>query len=148
MVMDETKPMTVSDFEALLDRCGSVRDDWPADERTAAETLLEQSSDAQDALRRAVALERMLDTVPAPVPSDILMARVATIPRNEAAHGVWLVVARPVWRPAMLAAAMLAGIYLGAAALPTNTAYGDDAFDLNGIAGGGETLGVIESLEE
>jgi len=146
--MDKKNPMTVSDFEALLDRCGSVRSDWPANERDAADALLAQSSDAQDALRRAIALEQMLDAVPAPVPSDILMARVAAIPKAETAHWIWMVVARPVWRPAMLAAAMLGGVYLGAAALPANTAYGDNAFDLNSIAGGGETLGVIESLEE
>ena len=146
--MEKKHPMTVSDFESMLDRCGSVRSDWPAIEREAADTLLAQSSDAQDALRRAVALERMLDAVPAPVPSDGLVARVATIPQAETAHWIWMVVARPVWRPAMLAAAMLGGVYLGAAALPASTAYGDNAFDLNSIAGGGETLGVIESLEE
>ena len=146
--MDKKNPMTVSDFESLLDRCGSVRGDWPANEHDAADTLLAQSSDAQDVLRRAVTLDRMLDAIPAPVPSDILMARVATIPKAETAHWIWIVVARPVWRPAMLAAAMLGGVYLGAAALPANTTYGDNAFDLNSIAGGGESLGVIESLEE
>ena len=102
----------------------------------------------ENALRRAVGLERLLDLDPAPLPSDALEARIATLPRAETAHWIWMVVARPVWRPAVLAAAMLGGVYLGAAALPTSTAYGDSGFDLNSIAGGGETLGVIESLEE
>lgn len=146
--MDDNTPMTLGDFESLLDRCGSNRADWPADRRDAAERLLAQSPAAQDAMRRANGLAQLLDLVAAPAPSEALEARVAALPKSETAHWIWMVVARPVWRPAVLAAAMLGGIYLGGAALPTSTAYGDSVFDLNSVAGGGETLGVIESLEE
>ena len=146
--MNKMKSMTASDFESLLDRCGSVRSDWTADEREAADRLLAQSTDAQFALRRAEALERMLDAVPAPMPSNALMARVATISKETPAYWIWTIVARPVWRPAILAAAMLGGVYLGVAGLPASTALGDNVFDLNSIAGGDEVLNMIESLEE
>ena len=146
--MNKMKSMTASDFESLLDRCGSVRSDWPADEREAADRLLAQSTDAQFSLRRAEALERMLDVVSVPTPSDALIARVATIPKENTAYWVWTIVARPVWRPAILAAAMLGGVYLGVAGLPTSTALGDNVFDLHSIAGGDEVLNMIESLEE
>lgn len=146
--MDDDTPMTLGDFETLLDQYGSNLADWPVDRREAAEDLLLQSPDAQDEMRRAIGLAQLLDLVPAPAPSAALEARVAALPQAETAHWIWMVVARPVWRPAVLAAAMLGGIYLGGAALPTSTAFGDSVFSLNSIAGGGETLGVIESLEE
>ena len=146
--MNKMKTMTVSDFESFLDRCGSVRSDWLANEREAVDRLLAQSTDAQFVLHRAEALERMLDVVSAPTPSDALIARVAAIPKENPAYWVWTIVARPVWRPAILAAAMLGGVYLGVAGLPASTALGDNAFDLNSIAGGDEVLNMIESLEE
>ena len=146
--MDNDTSMTLGDFELLLDQYGTNLADWPVDRREAAEDLLARSPEAQDEMRRAIGLALLLDLIPAPAPSAALEARVAALPQAETAHWIWMVVARPVWRPAMLAAAMLGGIYLGGAALPTSTAYGDSVFDLNSIAGGGETLGVIESLEE
>ena len=146
--MNKMKTMTVSDFESFLDRCGSVRNDWLTNECEAVDRLLAQSTDAQFVLHRAEALERMLDVVSAPTPSDALIARVTTIPKETPAYWVWTIVARPVWRPAILAAAMLGGVYLGLAGLPGSTALGDNAFDLNSIAGGDEVLNMIESLEE
>ncbi|NQV80997.1 MAG: hypothetical protein HQ495_10625 [Alphaproteobacteria bacterium] len=147
--MDNTSdPMTLNDFNTLLDRCGPHLRDWPTDVRTAAQALLAESAAAGAALREAEDLERLLALVPGPAPSAALEARVAALTDEKSAHWIWMMVARPVWRPALLAAAMLGGVYLGAAALPTNVAFGDGGFDLTGVAGGGETLGIVESWED
>ncbi len=145
---NKSDPMTLSDFDALLDRYGAHSSDWPTDVRAAAQALLAQSADAGAAFREAEVLERLLALVPAPAPSAALEARIAALTDEKSAHWIWMVVARPVWRPALLAAAMLGGVYLGAAALPTSVAFGDGEFDLTGVAGGGETLGIVESWEE
>ncbi len=147
--MDNTNnPLSVADFDALLDRCGPDPVRWPVEHRAAAEALVARSPEAAAALRAAEQLVWLLDLVAAPAPSAALEARLASLPRKEDVHWVWMIVARPAWRPALLAAAMLGGVYLGAAALPSSIVYGETGFDFTGVAGGGETLGIVESWEE
>jgi hypothetical protein len=150
MVMnDRPAAMTLAEFEARADRFGADPSVWPLDRRDAARALAARNDTAQRVLRDATRLERLLDVLPAPRPSEALEARVLAMAQAETdAHWIWMLVARPVWRPALLAAAMLGGVYLGAAALPTALAVGDASFDLTTVAGGGDTLGYVDLLEE
>ncbi|MEQ8247005.1 MAG: hypothetical protein RID42_04925 [Alphaproteobacteria bacterium] len=145
---NKERPLGLADFEALLDRCGPDPVRWPVELRAAAQTLVAQSTEAAAALHTAEKLARLLDLVAAPAPSAALEARLAKLPGKEDVHWIWMIVARPAWRPALLAAAMLGGVYLGAATLPTVAVYGDSGFDFASVAGGGETLGIVEGLEE
>jgi len=146
---DRTDAMTLATFETLLDAHGADLATWPLDRRHAARALVAREPAAKTLLDEATRLDRMLGALGAPGPSDALQARVAAMAQAQTGgHWIWVMVARPVWRPALFAAAMLGGVYLGAAALPAALATTDTAFDLATVAGGGGALGSLDLLEE
>lgn len=143
---DKTEPMTLDAFSDLADRYGADVAAWPAHDRAAARALLAAEPAAAKALEEATQLDRLLDTIPTPGASTNLEARVAALmQRPSDAHWFWVLIARPVWRPMVFATAMLGGIYLGAAALPSALAT-DSGLDLSSVAGG--DIGYVGLLEE
>jgi hypothetical protein len=53
-------PITLQDFQDILDRCGADPAAWPADRRAAAQALVAGSADARARLDAAVALKQAL----------------------------------------------------------------------------------------
>lgn len=145
--MHDKTAMTLETFTDLADRFGADLAAWPAPQRAAARALLAEQPAAADVLREAAALERLLDTIPTPAASEGLQSRVAAmVQRPSDAHWIWVLVARPVWRPMVFATAMLGGIYLGAAGLPSALATGGGTLDLSSVAGG--DIAYVGLLEE
>ncbi len=143
-----TDAMTLAEFATLLDRYGPDIAVWPLETRTAAREAARQA-EAQALLAEAERLDRMLDAMTPPAPSADLEARVQALAATQTGgHWVWMMFARPVWRPALFAAAMLVGVYLGAATLPTAFATADEGFDFATVAGGGGALGSLDIVEE
>lgn len=58
-------PISMGEFQELLDRLGSDIAAWPAAEQTAATSLLAASSDAQQRLATARQLDSALSATPA-----------------------------------------------------------------------------------
>ena len=71
-----TLPMSLDEFQDIIDRFGESAGDWPADRRTAAQALLAQSADARDRLAQAQALRHQFQdgavTAPAGLADRIL----------------------------------------------------------------------------
>src|SRR5260221_3806375 len=68
-------PMTLARLRALLDAYGARVERWPDDERESALALLAASVDAQAECAAAARIDALLDTIPAPQPSDDLIRR-------------------------------------------------------------------------
>lgn len=64
-------PVTIGEFQELLDRLGSDIAAWPDPERTAANSLLAASSDAQQLLTAARKLDSALSITP-PAPAGLV----------------------------------------------------------------------------
>jgi hypothetical protein len=60
--------MNIEDFEALLDRFGSVEDDWPVQQREAMTSLLERDDNARSALQAARDLDLALASFQPAIP--------------------------------------------------------------------------------
>jgi hypothetical protein len=58
--------MTLAELGQLLDVSGAERGRWPADERTAAAQLAARDGEARRLVAEAEALDRVLDSAPAP----------------------------------------------------------------------------------
>jgi hypothetical protein len=69
-------PMNLAAFRDILDTHGAAMRRWPAEQRSAAQSLLTRSAEARDALREAAALDALLDGMPAPQVDE---ARVALV---------------------------------------------------------------------
>jgi len=67
-----TRTITLEEFSDLLDRLGDVLADWPADQRTAAETLLTQSAEARQRLAQAVEMGDALRAAQPKAPSGLV----------------------------------------------------------------------------
>jgi hypothetical protein len=65
-------PMPLSRFEALIAAYGVAPERWPAAQRAAADTLIEHSAEARDALADAALLDHLLARDEAPAPSEDL----------------------------------------------------------------------------
>ncbi len=61
--------MTLAELGQLLDVYGADRGRWPADERTAAAQLAARDGEARRLVAEAEALDRVLDSAPAPAPA-------------------------------------------------------------------------------
>jgi len=133
--------MSVSRFEALIDAYGAAAERWPAEERAAAQALLDRSAAARAARDAAARLDALLDRAPAEPPSAALVQRVlaaapkpapappaAGAPRRRrigsrlAAFVGQAWPGAPAWQPATaLATALLLGLVVGYAQPPFDT---------------------------
>mgnify|MGYP001823795292 CR=1 FL=1 len=106
-------------FDAALDRWGSNLQDWPADERQAAEALLAQSKVAESLLQtdRSIdaTLSRLQQHVAPPGLEQRIHARLTTLESHgDRGQRIWSWVTASFWRPALLAAVPLTvGFALG-----------------------------------
>ncbi|MFT6583195.1 MAG: hypothetical protein ACJAU6_003647 [Alphaproteobacteria bacterium] len=113
--------MKIERFQAILDAYGANPDQWPAEERNAAQHLAETSSTAQAMMTDAAALDQFLDAargaIPQAEPSPELLADILAAATPAARHR-WTALLWPfglVWKPASaLAMAGLLGLFLGA----------------------------------
>jgi hypothetical protein len=139
----------------LIDTYGATPDRWPESERAPALALIARTPDLQLAMDKALTLDRMLDTLPTPLPSPALRVALKDIPDQR--QGIdWLAALWPFgapWRPAMgLAAALAFGLLVGVttpqtdiltngtAALTQDQAVPSDPVTLAGLtAFGGES---------
>lgn len=95
--------ITQERLEQLLDAYGATPERWPSEERAAAERLIATSPAARAARDEAVALDQLLDTLPAEQPDPRLAARVlAAAPRRRKPAG------SRAWRRALVATIPLA----------------------------------------
>ena len=71
-----TLAMSLDEFQDILDRCGDRAEDWPADRRSLAQTLLAQSAAARERLAQAQAMRHQFQdeavTAPAGLADRIL----------------------------------------------------------------------------
>jgi hypothetical protein len=72
--------MTLARFRELLDAYGARSETWPSAERGAAESLLRESAEAQQAFSEAEPLDAWLDDHEVPEISPTLRARVLEVP--------------------------------------------------------------------
>jgi hypothetical protein len=151
MTITNTTIMTLAEFERLLDVYGGDRTRWPADARAAAAQLVARDVKAQGLLSEAEALDRVLERAPLPSLAkeaelaDRIVSAALRTPRlvriSEAARVVPEVPpgdARPanparvgffrtdLRKAAVLAASLLAGLYLGHSNLPQQLFTGSD----------------------
>ena len=68
--------MDLKRFAAIVDSYGAAPVHWPAAERAAAEALLLESPEAEALVAAARPMDRLLDAIPALVPSSNLRAAV------------------------------------------------------------------------
>ena len=113
--------MDLNKFNNLLDQHGPIFEAWPAELRRDAESLLETSADARDALADAQTLANLLNAMPeAPAPSYLagsIVARAAEMEDPWQRLIEWL--SGRVWRPVLAAGLPLAfGFAVGMAQLP------------------------------
>lgn len=119
---DET--MTLARLTTMLGAYGASPQRWPADERSAAETLLASNLQAQTLLAEARALDVALDNAAVPdMRSDLATRIMAAFDEVAAKPSVRKVIDRiasivwpgvPVWKPsAAFAVSLLAGLVLG-----------------------------------
>jgi hypothetical protein len=124
-------PLSVTEFEDLLDFHGSKFDRWPDPERSQAEALIAQSLDARRLYRQAQRLDAALDDV-APTLAAVDLSRLASQIRQQVLHTQQLKPERRFafrlssWLPefgwpqlATLAAAASIGIVVGWTSAPT-----------------------------
>ncbi|MFT6559764.1 hypothetical protein [Sneathiella sp.] len=75
--MSNKTKMTGTRFSEILDAYGARTTQWPAEEVSAAQELLQQSSDARKMLQNAETLDRLIDDQTAPVSaSGALLGRI------------------------------------------------------------------------
>ncbi len=112
--MAAEKTMTVARFAALVGAHGADPERWPAAERDAARGHLGATPPAEHLLAREARLDGLLETVPAPPPSSMLMGELlAAAPGPRRRLGAFLPLFA-VWRPATaLALAAVLGLAVG-----------------------------------
>jgi hypothetical protein len=72
MMSDKIEPMTLDRLRELIEAYGANPERWPEQERGLAVVFIATSAEAQGLLEEAVALDRALDALPAPEPSQAL----------------------------------------------------------------------------
>jgi hypothetical protein len=113
--------MTEREFEAFLGRHGGDPERWPGAGRGEALALLAGSGSARAILARHQAFERLfvLDAVPEPPPTALIVARAVAAGRETKARFVWFrpLRALPFGWPQLagLAACAAVGFVIGAA---------------------------------
>ncbi len=115
--------MEMERFEQLLAAYGASFQRWPAEERDAAQILLQSSEEARRLHAQTAALDRMLDAWQVEPPDDLRERILAQLPRTVRTpldrFVDWLMpdmehMGAQVWRPALVAAIpLLVGIILG-----------------------------------
>lgn len=106
------KPMTIAEFELLLDRCGADLARWPAESAAAAKRLIAESSAARTLLAESSALDELLDdALPAATLStgavrNRILAAVAEDAATPSMFG-WLRFGPRLLRPVAVAAAII-----------------------------------------
>ena len=119
--------MRIDEFRDLLDAYGPDLSGWPAEERRAADMLLDASQEASAALREAEALHRLLgDALSQGSASTALRAAISQIPaksprmRQTRASGGWFCIFTRPWRFCFAAATASAviGVAIGLASGP------------------------------
>lgn len=133
--------MTLAEFERLLDVYGAARTRWPGDARAAAAQLVARDAKAQVLLAEAEALDRLLERAPLPplaseaeladrivsaaqrtprlvrIEPGLAAAETRPAPEASASRRVGFFRA-DLRKAAVLAASLLAGLYLGHSNLP------------------------------
>ena len=115
--------MELNKFNNLLDQHGPSLDAWPAELRRDAESLLETSAAARDAVADAQTLANLLSAMPeAPAPSYLasrIVARAGALEDPWQRLIKWL--SARLWRPALAAGLPLAlGFVVGMAQMPSS----------------------------
>lgn len=80
--------MDIEEFEDLLDRLGEDLSTWPADKQKPAARLLAESSEAQELVRDAAALRKLMARPPVSAPaglSERIFERAAAMPPQQEA---------------------------------------------------------------
>jgi hypothetical protein len=113
--------MDLNKLNNLLDQHGPIFDAWPAELRRDAETLLETSAEARDALADAQTLANLLNAMPdAPAQSYLagrIVARAGEMEDPWQRLIEWL--SARLWRPVLAAGLPLAfGFAVGMVQLP------------------------------
>ncbi len=107
--------MTLKRFGEIVAAYGADERRWPAVERLAARELASSSLEARRLLEHARPLDRLLDSVDAPAPSPDFAAglaqRLAAPAPERSTFVMWLI--GPTWRPAVMAAVAVFGLFLG-----------------------------------
>jgi hypothetical protein len=145
MTSTNTPVMTLAEFERLLDVYGGDRTLWPPEARAAAAQLVARDGNAQRLLAEAEALDRVLERAPLPslareaALADRIVATARRSPRIVKAAGAGddgspgapvesgrtrAAAAGPgpfradMRKAALLAASLVAGLYIGLSSLP------------------------------
>jgi hypothetical protein len=116
------EPMTMERFRAIVEAYGASPAHWPADERAHAQAFLALHAEARALVNQEAMLDRLLDAVPAALPSAALRERLLPrrLPRPGAAWplrifaALWPDASSP-WPAGVLAASTALGIFIGVA---------------------------------
>lgn len=164
--------MSLADFERLLDVYGGDRTRWPAEERAAAAQLVARDAKARQVLAEAEALDRVLERAPLPSLSveaalaERIVAAAQRSPRivkiaPERSTGKSLQDGHTLpswrsWRPRLLggdvraagvlAASLVAGIFIGVSNLPQSIV--PELADFAGSDRGAYSLALVEPYDE
>ena len=108
--------MSIDRYRALLAAYGARLELWPADERDAAQALLDSSAEARELSREEAGLDALFASAAAPALSAGLSCKLAELPVAEPQpRKLWPF--RRTWVPALAwAAAAALGIGLGSVA--------------------------------
>jgi hypothetical protein len=105
------KPMTIEEFELLLDRHGADLARWPADSAATAKRLIADSSAARSLLAESSALDELLgDALPAATLSTgAVRNRILAAVEDAATHSMfgWLKFGPRLLRPVAIGAVII-----------------------------------------
>jgi hypothetical protein len=112
---DHDGAIAMDRLREILDAYGASAEKWPAEERAPMLALLNSSARARALRDSACGVDRLLDTLTAPKPSEALAARINAMhpaaPRLRADNRrSWR---SPVPRAVALAASVLIGVFIG-----------------------------------
>jgi hypothetical protein len=174
MTNTNNNTMTLPEFERLLEVYGGDRTRWPAEERAAAAQLVARDAAARRSMAEAEALDRVLDRAPLPALAveaalaDRIVAAAQRSPRIVRANPVLAAaapiatVAAPERAPAVppkarfeyrsvraagvLAASLVAGIFIGLSNLPQSVL--PELADMVSVERATHNLAQIEPFDE
>ena len=113
--------MNIERFQQILDAYGSREDNWPREERQAAQLLLQSNTECVSLLRRCPSVDDYLDEYVPRVPSALRQKILQRLPGSIIDTIVnWLIpdVRSDFWRPVIAGSLLLVmGVMLGTSTL-------------------------------
>ena len=147
--------MNIERFQQILDAYGSREDNWPREERQAAQLLLQSNTECVSLLRRCHSVDDYLDEYVPRVPSALRQKILQRLPGSIIDTIVnWLIpdVRSDFWRPVIAGSLLLVmGVMLGTSTLGDlldSTAVDDNWEEEIYLLALDDTVNGMEIIEE